>query len=331
MSATRFLAGLRQALERCELDGAQVLIGVSGGADSVALLRGLLQLRESFSLKLHAAHLNHQLRGTESDADAAWVRALCQILAVPVKIGNAGLLERPAAGVEEAARDARHRFLDESAADFDCPFIVTAHTADDQAETVLHHIFRGTGLAGLRGIPEIRATSTGRTLVRPMLAIRREHVEAYLAELGQEFRTDSTNADTALTRNWLRHKLLPDLREQFGPRLDLSLSRLTEQAREIERTLEILATRLLEKALLDAQPLTVRLNSRLFADEPVHLVREVFRVLWQHQQWPRQGMGFAEWQRLADVAFSGGDINLPGNVRARQHPPGLLVLEKSNR
>lgn len=330
-TAVDFLNELRQGLQRCGLSQASVLIGVSGGADSVALLRGLLELRDEFGLSLIVAHLNHQLRGAASDADADWVDRLCQAHGVPIKIGTAGLGQSQTRGIEEAARDARHRFLDQTAGDSGCNFIVTAHTADDQAETVLHHLFRGTGLSGLRGIPEVRTTSSGRRLVRPMLAIRRELVEAYLTELGQDFRTDSTNTDTTLTRNWLRHKLLPALRDQFGLQLNLSLTRLAEQAAEVEQTLQLLAERLLDQSLLDVQPDTARMNTRTFTDQPVHLVREVFRVLWQRQQWPRQAMGFAEWQRLADVALVGGDTNLPGNIRARQHPAGLLVLEKTNR
>ena len=164
-----------------------------------------------------------------------------------------------------------------------------------------------------------------------MLSIRREQVEAYLVELGQDFRTDATNTDTSLTRNWLRHELLPQLRSHFGEKVDLSLTRLSEQAAEIETTLATLAGRLLDQSLLDAQPDMVRLDTRPLANQPRHLVREAFVQLWQRQQWPRQAMGFAEWNRLAEVAMVGGDANLPGNIRARQAPPGLLVVEKTNR
>ena len=300
---SRFLTELRDGLKRCRLNEARVLIGVSGGADSVALFRGLMDLRTEFALSVFVAHLNHQLRGAASDADAAWVEQLCRTHQVPVKIGIVELkLSQAGRGVEEAAREARHCFLDEAAAELDCPVIATAHTADDQAETVLHHVFRGTGLSGLRGIPSVRTTPSGRQLVRSMLAIRRGLVEEYLQEIGQEYRTDATNADTSLTRNWLRHKLLPDLRQQFGTHVDVSLTRLAEQAAEIEETLSTLAERLLDQALLDAQPDAVRLNARVFTDQPAHLVREVFRVVWQRQQWPRQSMGFGEWNRLADVA-----------------------------
>lgn len=325
-----FLTQLRHGLQTNRVTGVATLVGVSGGADSVALLRGLVALQAELNLQIHVAHLNHQLRGAESDADAAWVRQLCEEGGLPIIVGTGGVNSQ-GTGIEEAARNARHRFLDETAMVCRCDVIVTAHTADDQSETVLHHVLRGTGLAGLRGIPATRTTATGRRLVRPMLGIRRDCVEQFLSEMGQQYRTDATNADTSLTRNWLRHKLFPDLRERFGPRVDVALIRLAEQAAEIEQTLEVLAERLLRDVTLDVQPESVRINTRPLAEQPLHLVREVFRLAWLRQGWPRQPMGFQEWNRLAEVALVGGDINLPGQIRARQNPPGLLVLEKTNR
>ena len=314
-------------MERCGVRETSVLIGVSGGADSVALLRGLFELRQEFSLSLHVAHLNHKLRGAASDADAAWVEQLAMSLNLPVEIGsvtNDPTQER--GGVEEAARDARYRFLNETAARLEFNTIALAHTANDQVETVLHHLFRGTGLSGLRGIPSERSLPGDMRLVRPMLAIRRELVEAYLLEIGQDFRTDTTNSDTSLTRNWLRHELLPQLRSHFGEKVDLSLTRLSEQAAEIETTLTTLAARLLDTALLDAQPRMVRLNTRPFANEPRHLVREAFVQLWQRQAWPRQAMGLTHWNRLAELTHSLGTVSLPGEIEASHRTSGLLVI-----
>lgn len=328
-SSADFLNALRQGLSRCLVHKTSILIGVSGGADSVALLRGLRELRNEFEICLHVAHLNHKLRGAASDADAEWVRKLASSLQLSVEIGSATSdLTRERGGVEEAARDVRHRFLNETAARLELNTIALAHTADDQAETVLHHVFRGTGLSGLRGIPVERVAADGIRLVRPMLSIRRQLVEDYLMEIGQDFRADATNADTSLTRNWLRHKLLPQLRDHLGEKVDLSLIRLSEQAAEIEKTLSILADRLLTAALLDAQPDMVRLDVRLLANEPRHLVREAFVQLWQRQQWPRQSMGFAEWNRLADIALIGGSTNVPGGVIARRASEFLLVLTR---
>lgn len=295
----------------------------------MALFRGLREMQSEFHFSLHAAHLNHQLRGEASDADARWVQQLCQSTCVPVTMGTVVLNLPSGAGLEAAARQARHRFLDETATAVGADSIATAHTADDQAETVLHHVFRGTGMSGLRGIPAVRQSERGFRLLRPMLSIRRNLIEAYLAEIGQEYRTDASNADTTLTRNWLRHHLLPQLRQQFGEQVDGSLLRLSEQAAEIEQSLAELAERLLDQAVLDAQPNAVRLNTRTLADQPIHLVREAFCVLWRRQQWPRQAMGYAEWNRLAETGRTGGNANLPGGIRACQKTAGLLVIEKT--
>ncbi len=328
-AASDFLTALRQGLQRSQINEAAILIGVSGGADSVALLRGLVELRNEFALSLHVAHLNHKLRGAASDADAVWVERLAASLKLPVEIGSVeNDLTNERGGVEEAARDARHRFLNETAARVNCHTIALAHTADDQVETVLHHLFRGTGMSGLRGIPPERLLPGDIRLVRPMLSIHRELIEAYLLELGQDFRTDASNTDTGLTRNWLRHELLPQLRSHFGEKVDLSLTRLSEQAAEIEATLTSLAERLLDQSLLDAQPDAVRLDMRPLANQPRHLVREAFVQLWQRQQWPRQSMGFAEWNRLAEVSLSGGSTNLPGGIVARRGSEFLLVLDR---
>ena len=328
-SRDTFLAELRRGMKRCQ-PGSKLLIGLSGGADSVALFRGLLELQPEFEFSVHAAHLNHQLRGVASDADAQWVDELCKSFAVPSTIGTASI-GVAATGIEEAARKARHRFLDDAARSNVADTVITAHTADDQLETVLHHLFRGTGLAGLRGIPLVRSTESGCRLIRPMLSIRRSLIESYLSEIGQDFRTDATNTDTEFTRNWLRHNMLPQLRTQFGDRVDSSLLRLVEQAGEIEQTIEELAGRLLDQAILDAQTDSVRLNTRIMADQPVHLVRELFHLVWRRQRWPRQGMGYSEWNRLAELARKGGNADFPGGIRARHSSAGLLVLEKTGR
>ena len=328
-SRDTFLAELRRGMKRCQ-PGSKLLIGLSGGADSVALFRGLLELQPEFEFSVHVAHLNHQLRGDASDADAQWVDELCRSFAVPSTIGTASI-GVTGTGIEEAARKARHRFLDDAARSSGADTVITAHTADDQLETVLHHLFRGTGLAGLRGIPLVRSTESGCRLIRPMLLVRRALIESYLSEIGQDFRTDATNTDTEFTRNWLRHNMLPQLRTQFGDRVDSSLLRLVEQAGEIEQTIEELAGRLLDQAILDTQTDSVRLNTRVMADQPVHLVRELFHLVWRRQQWPRQGMGYSEWNRLAELARKGGNADFPGGIRARHSSAGLLVLEKTDR
>ena len=190
--------------------------------------------------KLHVAHLNHGLRGGEADADEAWLARLCSGLGLPLETAKADVASLAAElgdGFEAAARKKRYEFLQKTAERWGARFVATAHTADDQVETVLQRIVRGTGLAGLAGIPCCRRLSESVVLERPMLSIWRHNVIEYLRRLGQDFRVDSTNVDARYTRNRLRHQLLPLLREEFNSAVDESILRLAKQAAETQQYL----------------------------------------------------------------------------------------------
>lgn len=330
-TSSELLARLETGLHRCHALGASVLVAVSGGADSVALLRGLLQLREPLKLTLRAAHLNHQLRGANADADAEWVAALCERCHVPCDLQISPvrtLAEQTRRGLEETARDARYDFFQVTAIRHGCDLVATAHTADDQAETVLHHILRGTGLTGLRGMQWSRGLGESTRLVRPMLAIWRREVEQFLAELGQDFRQDWTNLDVSLTRNRLRHELLPRLEQDFNTRVREHLCQLAEQASGCEEAMQIAADSLLDAALLDQSDQVVRLRCDVLAKVSRLLTREVFVRLWQRANWPRQGMTFSHWDRLVDFVESDQPAasDLPGPVIVRRRA-NMLVLQ----
>ena len=333
-----FLTNLQTGLHRCAAIGKSMLVAVSGGADSVALLRGLIQLQPAMNLTLRAAHLNHQLRGSAADADADWVRALCErfhiscnIETVPVR----ALAEQNRRGLEETARDARYGFLRSAAERHHCDVVATAHTADDQAETVLHHILRGTGLTGLRGMEWSRSLDDSTLpprsprLIRPMLAIWRTDIERFLGELGQDFRQDATNQDVSLTRNRLRHELLPHLEREFNPRVREHLCQLAEQAADCDAALRIAADTLLQTVLLDQSENVVRLRCDELAKASRPLVREVFVRVWQRQHWLRHAMTYSHWDHLADLIRSEPPtaIHLPGRILASRRA-NLLVLER---
>ena len=328
-----FLEELRRALDEHGLRGRRVAVAVSGGADSTALLRGLVELSESFRLKLLAVHVDHGLRGDQSRADAEWTAALCQGLRVPFERRAVEVFERAEAeqiGLEEAARSARYEVLERVAAARRCSHLAVAHTADDQAETVLHHILRGTGVSGLRGMLPVRRLESGVWLVRPLLRIPRRQVEQFLNELGQEFRTDPSNQDLAMTRNRIRHRLMPLLEQEFNPRIREVLNRLAQQAAEIEDVFESLCRPLVDRALVDVTSSVVRLDCTVLASQPKHLVRECLVRIWARLDWPRQKMGFAEWDRLAELCFHDGGVVLPGAIRASRRGD-LLVLERRDR
>lgn len=187
--------------------GDRIAVGVSGGADSVALLRFLAALRPQFGWDLVVCHIHHGLRGAEADRDECFVRALAEQLGLPCavsRIDAAALALRDHISVEEAGRTARYAFFAQTAGEGGR--IATAHTLDDSIETVLMNLVRGTGLRGLCGIPRIRGN-----IVRPLLDCTRAEVEDYLGALGQPYCTDSTNLTDDYTRNRIRHDILPRL------------------------------------------------------------------------------------------------------------------------
>ncbi|MFQ5734365.1 MAG: tRNA lysidine(34) synthetase TilS [Planctomycetaceae bacterium] len=320
----------------------RILAAVSGGADSVAMVRALQRLQSGRDFQLYAAHLNHRLRGDASDGDAIWVERLCRELNVTLRVEKTDVLTAgPGGAIEETARRLRYGFLTETARTFDCPWVAAAHTADDQAETILHHILRGTGLAGLRGMPAERVLADAQPstldesairnpqstiqLIRPLLELRRSDVEAYLEALGQTHRQDATNTDRQFTRNRIRHVLLPLLREQFNPRVEDALLRLSQQARESAGALDSVAVDLLSAAALEITPEICRLDRKPLRNAHPHLVRCALVLLWDRAGWPRQTMGFDDWQRAAALIHKDGALTLPGNIDARTRGNALVL------
>lgn len=206
--------------------GDRVVCAVSGGADSMALLFAMYLLSDKLSVCVEAAHFNHHLRGEESDRDEAFVKSFCEGYGIPFYSGS-GTVTPGVKGLEAAARDARYAFLKSLPGK-----IATAHTANDNAETVLMHMVRGTGLKGLGGI-----TPVTDKLIRPMLRITRQEVLAFLAEYGVAYVDDSSNQTDRFLRNRIRHHVVP-LLEQENPRLAENLSAMALRLREDEAVLE---------------------------------------------------------------------------------------------
>ncbi|MGA2847358.1 MAG: tRNA lysidine(34) synthetase TilS [Terracidiphilus sp.] len=221
--------------------GLRLAVGVSGGADSVALLRALAERSGATGLVLHAAHLHHGLRGPEADRDLEFCRALTVELGLPfheVRVDTIAEARanaetgKPAESTEEAARRLRYGWFRQLMASGEVDAVATAHTLDDQAETVLGKFLRGAWTEGLSGIHPQVSFPEGR-IIRPLLSATRAEVEAYLKSLGQEWREDSTNLDTAYTRNRIRHELLP-LLQGWNPRLREHLAQMAVLARDEE-------------------------------------------------------------------------------------------------
>ena len=346
--------------------GDRICAAVSGGADSVALLLLLHAAnalpRNGLGVGLSAVHIHHGLRGEESDGDAAFVQALCLRLAVPLHVHHASVPDRVAdsraagysEGIEEAARALRYDFFASLIAQGHADSVLTAHTLDDQAETVLMKLLRGAWTEGLSGIyPVVQITNDPRPgkILRPLLSVRRVELEDYLRAHHQPWRTDSSNADEAFTRNRIRHQLLPLLRE-YNPSLDQTLANLADLAREDEARWQAELSRILPQILLPGKPtrgggrsvstgagesgsVAIEID-RLRGFDPA-LRRRVIRAA-ARQLGAR--LSFDETARLlalagflpdsaagepAVAARSGSNVHLPGRLRAERSPRELRL------
>jgi tRNA(Ile)-lysidine synthase len=316
-----------------KLDATRALIACSGGPDSVALVR-LLRAIHPLPAALAVAHYNHRLRGQSSDGDAQFVCDLCRVLELPFFSGSAtdeGIsASRGGQGWEAAARGERYAFLLRTAEQWGARYLVTGHTADDQIETVLHQTLRGSGLQGLAGIPARRVLSEAVTLIRPMLSLRRDVLRRYLQEISQPFREDETNASPAFARNWIRHELLPLLKQRRYPGVEESLLRLAHVAQDAQAAIRPWAESVLDASQSEATKQSATLHVSALRSVPIHVAREAFVVLWSRQDWPRQSMGWNEWQRLVELVHDAraATIGLPGGVEARRltTPLDQLVL-----
>ena len=296
--------------------GTHVLCAVSGGADSIYLLHQLKAMEKERGLRISAAHFDHGLRGKESDRDREFTQRQCEALNVSCTVGHgdvAAYASDHRVGLEEAARTLRYRFLEETADSLRCDRIATAHTANDNAETVLMNLCRGAGSRGLAGIPPVR----GR-LIRPLLQTGRQEIEAWLRENEIPWVEDSSNSDDGFTRNRFRHRILPLLQEE-NPALLEALSRTSELLREDDACLSRQAEEFLRQNLRDH---TIP-SKGLLSLEPAVAAR-VLRMLCG------SGLSLERTQALLHFAESSerGTLELPGQkVRRRR---GMLVFEPRN-
>lgn len=306
-------------LKQQQVCSGRVIVAVSGGADSVSLLLTMNDLAEEFGLLLHVGHFDHLLREASAQ-DADWVKELCDRLQIACSVGTPDdLAPHPTkCGIEETARKQRYEFLQQLASDQNAQWLAVAHTADDQAETVLHHIARGTGLRGLQGIPAVRKLSDATTIIRPFLQVRREDLLKDIRRRKELFLQDETNSDPGFTRNRIRHEVLPYLRETLNPQINVALRRLAQQAAETQNVIEEIAQSLLEESVCRQNDESVGLSVEGLRSQPKALLTALFVQLWIQQNWPRQNMTQHHWERLSDMILLGTPkgLSLPKNLHA---------------
>ncbi len=324
--AERLSARIREVWPVERWGSTPVVVGVSGGADSVALLlllRRIAQQMENLqgasSPRFVIAHVNHRLRGTVSDRDRDFVVELGARWEVPVRVLESP--RRPPESRSEAdLRDERYHFFESVACDNGARYVATAHHADDQIETILFRLFRGSAVRGLRGIPATRLLAPQITLVRPLLGCRRSELREFLREIGQPYREDRTNSSSKYARNRIRHQILPRLESEFGPRLTDRLLRFSQHMGRVDAFLSGLAEQGGERAILRRDVDEIVLSASRFNELAEVVQRHLVVMLWDQQGWPRGDLGESD---IDDVVCCLAAFD---SVSVRHQFPGKIMI-----
>lgn len=328
----RFALRVKKTIDKHRMlaRGDAVLAAVSGGPDSIALLHLLWKLRDELKIRLEVAHVEHGIRGAESNADARFVAEIAARLGLPfhLKRLELGKFKRARGNLEALAREARYRFFAEVAAARGIERVATGHTRDDQAETLLMRLLRGSGRTGLGAIAPVRKLERGHEIVvvRPLIEISRNEIEAYLAAEKLSCRIDRTNSDTGLLRNWVRLELLPMIRGRTGAGLDLRLARTAEALRDEEDYLDAAARAVFTNARRDGD-----LDVSALRAQPKALRRRVVR-LWLEQHLSLSGVDFAHVEAILRLIAAGppqGRIAVPRGHEVARRYDRLALAAKS--
>ncbi len=306
---------------------ARVIVGVSGGPDSMALLHALLSLNRElgWSLALHVAHFNHGLRDSDADADAAFTEAAADDLDLSRTIERrdiAALAENEKGSIEEIARRERYQFLEKVCLAEGARHIAVGHHADDNAETVLHRILRGTGLRGIAGVAPSRPIhwESDICIIRPLLPFDRQEIRRFLDEEGIAYREDTSNAALDKTRNRIRNALLPQLEREFNPQVRDALCRLAEQARWAEQYIRETVQKTFETLIISRTDQELVLNAQALARKSRIVQTELIRSAITTFEVGEQDLSFGHLKRIVDLLaepVTGKRTTLPGGMTAR--------------
>lgn len=335
MAGERLLERVRDTIRRRGMltGGEVVVVAVSGGPDSTALLHVLSSLREDLGLSLHVAHFNHRLR-PDAAADAAFVAEMSRTLGLPYHEGaeeTRAYAAREHLSLEDAARRLRYGFLLEVARSTAAQAAATGHTRDDQAETVLMRLLGGGGLRGLAGIPPIRMLEAAR-VIRPLIDATREEVVTYLRDRGLAFRVDVTNQDLGIARNRIRMVVLPAV-EGYNPDVRGRLARLADVLRDDAEALDLLAAPRIAEALTET-PEGVCVSLERFARLPAALQRRAVSEAVRRARGNLNDVALVHIEgarRLALDGRAGAVLELPGGVRIRRLAGALDVAVEEGR
>lgn len=303
-------------------NGDNIIVALSGGADSVCLLYALISLKEKYNINISAAHLNHQLRGHESVRDYEFVKTLCEKLNVPLfykEVDINALSKETKQSTELCGRNARYEFFNELSNKHNAK-IATAHTASDNLETIIYNIARGTSINGLKGIVPKR-----NYIIRPLININREEVEVYCKENSISYVTDSTNLLDDYTRNKIRHHAVPVLKE-INPNAETSASCLSEDAMEISEFLGNCATEALNNSKLEN---TDCYDCNILKTYPKIIQKQA--VIFLCRKLDINNLTRKHIEIMVDILNNGGELDLNGDFKAvsSQNMFRILKLDKS--
>ncbi len=316
--------------------GDRVIAALSGGADSVFLLMVLNELKEELGLVLKAIHVHHGLRGEEADRDSEFSRDLSKKLGVDfscIHVDAARYARENGMSVEEAGRHLRYEIFDKERLDFGAMKIAVAHHADDQAETILYNLFRGTGLKGLGGMRLVRDH-----IVRPLLCVSKEEILAYLKENGISYCEDSTNALEDYARNRIRSRILPQIREQINSRADENILHAGEMAAKADAYLEKQAKKLLDCLGVwerdeDGKAAGCGISAKALSEEEEIIRSYVIRAMIRSVRDSMKDITMNHVESAAALLFTqkGKQVDLPGGLTAVRNPEELWIKEKSRK
>lgn len=331
-------AKVRETVRKCGMfrHGDRVLAAVSGGPDSVALLRLLVDLRKDWGLDLEVAHLEHGIRGEEAREDALWVSRLAERFLLPFHLRQVdlpGVIRAKKGGnLEELARKERYDFFADLARERGICKVATAHTRDDEAETLLMWLLRGSGGRGLGAIPPVRRLDSKEGhlwLVRPLIEASRREITDYLATHALSYRTDGTNADPTRLRNWIRLDLLPRLRARLDLHLDERLARTADLLRDDEELLDRVARERLGQATRAGA-----LVLSVVVGEPKAMQRRLIRLWLEQAKGDLRAVGFDHVEAVLEFITRGppqGRLSIPGGWELAKEYDSLGIERRQRR
>lgn len=313
-------------------NGDKIVAALSGGADSVALLCFLCELRKKLDISVYAVHVNHGIRGKEADGDCEFCQKLCQRLGVEIFVKNADIPKIAAQmgmGSEEAGRKVRYEAFNEVMKKTGAKKTAVAHNLNDNAETVIMRICRGSGAKGLRGIPPVRGN-----IIRPLINCSRADIEKYLKEINQTFRTDSTNLEDEYTRNRIRHHILPAMEKNINSSAIFNISKAAEIISEDEDFIENYAMAVLKKCLLKADDEKIEIDAEYFSKQHRAVKKRIVRIALEKLTKSSKDITTSHVESVIDIfqGKTGRSYSLPYSVIAeKSYEKAVLRKEKAGK